>query len=245
MTPRFVGVDGAPDGWIAVRYDDEFVDVTRYGNIEKLWAENEDAETILVDIPIGLREASAEPRECDAAARKYLSPRRHTSVFPVPIRAAAHKKEYEDAKAEQEEKTEGSLGVQSHAIADKIRELDDLLRADTDARETIRESHPEVCFAALNGGEPMTYSKTGQPAAAFWERAAVLEAVDDDFRDHLWTAGETIADWDAPECSNDDLLDAFALALTASDQSNDLATLPEDPDTDGERLPMEIVYATA
>ncbi|PSQ17360.1 hypothetical protein BRD00_07865 [Halobacteriales archaeon QS_8_69_26] len=40
----------------------------------------------------------------------------------------------------------------------------------------------------------------------------------------------------------DDVLDAMALAATASRDEGQLATLPTDPPTDGKGLPMEIVY---
>lgn len=240
----YVGVDGAPDGWIAVRYgSDGFVDVRQYEDADALWADNRTAEAILVDVPIGLREDSAEPRACDAAARAFLSPRRHTSVFPVPIREAVYADSYEDAKETQEEQTDGSLGTQSYAIADKIRQLDELLREGDGDQDVVRESHPEVCFTALNDGEPMTHSKTGQPAAAFWERVAVLEEVDPDVLDELAAAGDRITELEDPQCSNDDLLDAFVLAVTASDLTGPLRTLPDEPETDEEGLRMEIVYA--
>lgn len=240
--PRFVGVDGAPDGWIAVRYDDAFVDVKQYSDVESLWDDNSNAEAILVDIPIGMREESAEARDCDTAAREYLSPNRHNSVFPVSIRPAVKKESYDDAKEVQEENTEGSLGVQSHAIADKIRELDRFFDTHSEAKGSIREAHPEVCFAAI-AGDPMQFSKTGQPAAAFWERVKTLESVDEEVFDHLETAGSTVTDLDDPECSNDDLLDAFVLAVTASNLTGELQTLPSEPEIDEEDLPMEIVYA--
>ena len=242
--PRFVGVDGSPDGWVAVRYDDEFVDVVQYKNAEELWDANDGAETILIDVPIGMREDSADARECDTAARALLSPDRHTSVFAVPVRDAVKKESYEEAKEIQEAKTDGSLGTQSYAIADKIRELDELLNTRTDCEGIIRESHPEVCFCALNDDEPMGFSKTSQPAAAFWERLSVLESVDENVLEAISEAGETVASWNVPECSNDDLLDAFALALTASDLTGGLETLPADPEEDDKQLSMEIVYAS-
>ncbi len=52
----YVGVDGCPDGWIAVVYSDaDFVGASFYENISDLWDDHSDAERILVDIPIGLR----------------------------------------------------------------------------------------------------------------------------------------------------------------------------------------------
>lgn len=236
----FVGVDGCADGWIAVWYDASgYAGAGLYENIGALWADHgETAELVLVDVPIGLRTASSEKRPCDDAARDLLSPTRHSSVFPVPIRAAVHADSYGMAKTVQEERTDGSLGVQSWNIADNIAELDTFLRETApEAVGTVREAHPEVCFCALDGGSPAQYSKTGQPAAAFWERIDVLETADEAVLDHVRRAGAGI---DAA-VGNDDIVDAFVLALTARPGAGSLETLPAEPPVDAEGLPMEMV----
>ena len=236
---RYIGVDGCPDGWIAVKYGaDDFHGAFFYETIEDLWEAHRDAERILIDVPIGLREDSNEPRLCDTAAREVLSPRRHTSVFPTPVRAAAREETYETAKAKQEELTDGSLNLQTWGITPKIDEVDQFLLTHDDAQETIRESHPEVCFWAF-AGEPMEYSKTSDRASAFWERVSVLRKIEADVYDHLWDAGTSNI---GGRASNDDLIDAFAVALTARADETDLRTLPEDVEHDEKGLPMEIVY---
>lgn len=242
----YIGVDGCPTGWVAVQFDeDSYQGTDLYEDIKELWAANHDAaERILIDVPIGLRENSNAKRPCDDAARKKLSPKRHSSVFPVPVRAAIHEESYEDAKETQENRTDGSLGVQSWGIADKIAELDTFLReTEPDAVETIRESHPEVCFWALNGESATEYSKTGQPAAAFWERIGILEAIDDRIVDDVRDAATDLY----ADVGNDDVIDAFALALTASPKTGQPRTLPDErPEDDRgdptDELPMEMVY---
>jgi len=84
----YIGVDGCVDGWVTVCYDNEGYTETRlYADIEELWYNHgESAETILIDIPIGLREDSNAKRPCDDVARQKLSPNRYSSVFPVPVR---------------------------------------------------------------------------------------------------------------------------------------------------------------
>jgi len=238
----FFGVDGCPDGWIAVWYDEQtYAGSALYGDIASLWDDfGAGVETVLTDVPIGLRTDSNDKRPCDAAARPALSPNRHASVFPVPIRAAVHADSYQAAKERQEARTDGSLGVQSWHIADNVAELDTFLReAEPGAVGTVRESHPEVCFWALNDESAAAYSKTGQPAAAFWERIDVLEAVDEEIVSHVRAAADSL---DA-DVGNDDLVDAFVLALTASPNTGDLRTLPADPPTDEAGLPMEMVYS--
>lgn len=231
----YVGADGCPDGWIAVVYDDGFETARFHPDIESLWDAYADADRILLDVPIGLRTDSSEPRACDSAARSVLSPERHHSVFPTPVRAAAHEDSYEAAKRTQERLTDGSLNRQAWGIAPKIAAVDEFLQATPAAWGTVRECHPEVCFWAF-AGRPMAHSKTGEPRRAYWERVRVLRRIERDVYDHLWDAAGAI---DAA-ASTDDLVDAFAVALTA--RSDDLATLPETVAEDDEGLPMEIVY---
>lgn len=245
----YLGVDGCPDGWIAVAYDDDgYAESGLYTHVEALFEEyGDEAEAILVDVPIGLREHSNAKRPCDVAARRLLSPDRHSSVFAPPVRAAVHADSYEAAKRIQEERTDGSLGIQSWGIADGIAQVDRFLRETRpEAVGVVREAHPEVAFWALAGKEPTEFSKTGQPAAAFVERIDRLEAIDPDVIPRLRTAG---SDLDAA-VGVDDLVDAFALAVTASPLTGEFRTLPHEnsgDDTadpgDPTGLPMEMVYA--
>lgn len=242
----YIGVDGSSDGWVAVWYEGgEYTGSALYGDVEQLWAEHGDsAETILIDVPIGLREASNDKRPCDAAARDRLGSPRQRSVFAVPIRDAVHEESYEEGKAIQEARTGGSIGRQSWNITRLVAQVDTFLReTEPDAARTIREAHPEVCFWSLNGDSAATYSKTQQPAAAFWERIAILESVDDGITANVRDAGR---DLDA-DVGNDDIVDAFALALTASGRTGSLRTLPSEDhqgdDGDPTGLPMEMVYA--
>ena len=235
----YIGVDGCPEGWLAVAYtESEFAGAEVFASVADLWAAHYDADRILIDVPIGLRESSSEPRACDPAAREVLSPVRHHSVFPTPVRAAARESSYEAAKAVQERRTAGSLNRQTWGIVPKIDAVDRFLLGTPAARGVVRESHPEVCFRSFTGA-PMTYSKTGQPKRAFWERLAALRSVEPDVYDHLWAATASGLDGDA---SDDDLLDAFAVALTARGDETGLETLPPDPETDPRGLAMEIVY---
>lgn len=235
----YVGADGCRDGWVAVRYSDAGFEGARFHpSARDLWERYREAERVLVDVPIGLRTDSAEPRACDTAARGVLSPHRHASVFPTPVRAAAHEDSYEAAKATQERRTDGSLNRQSWGIASKVAAVDDLLRSTPAARGRVRESHPEVCFWAF-AGRPMRHSKTGAPERAYWERLGVLRTVEPDVYDHVWAAADSGLDG---EVTTDDLVDAFAVALTARGDEAGLHTLPESVEHDDEGLPMEMVY---
>jgi predicted RNase H-like nuclease len=257
-----VGVDATPDGWVAVRYHDrEYATVHRYVDDEPegenetqhdsafaaLWRDHDDADCVLVDVPIGLP-ADDPAREPEVEARAHLE-HRHSSVFNVPIRSILDAEDYATANEAQKERADTGLMQQTFNITHRIRKVDALLR-DTDVadatQDRIREAHPEVCFWALDEREDMRFSKSSQPAAAYWERVGVLAATHnhpDRFHDALATAGRTLLDWPDPRLSNDDLLDAFALAVTASPLTGDLQTLPETPGEDEMGLRMEMVYA--
>jgi len=97
-----------------VEYSGEgFRSADQYTDIEDLWEDHDDAELILIDVPIGLREEDNSLRPCDAEARDRLGAPRGSSVFPVPVRGVLEAENYEDAKQMQEELTDGSLGAQT------------------------------------------------------------------------------------------------------------------------------------
>lgn len=85
----------------------------------------------------------------------------------------------------------------------------------------------------------MEYSKTDDQAQSFWERVAVLWEVEEGVYDHLWEVGTGDL---GGSPSDDHIVDAFAVALTARGDEEGLETLPEDPEHDNEGLPMEMVY---
>ncbi|WP_323677453.1 DUF429 domain-containing protein [Halorubellus sp. PRR65] len=254
-----VGVDATPDGWVAVRYtdrtyqgvqsfaDDEEADDSAFRRLVDTYG---DEATILVDVPIGLPDEDPA-RDPERKARENLE-NRQSSVFNVPIREILDEDDYESANEKQREKSDKGLMRQTFNITHRVREVDGVLRNDHLVRVTqnrIREAHPEVCFWALNDRQDMQFSKSSQPAAAHWERVRTLEAVHSDapdtFLENLRAAGDEIVTWDAPELSNDDLLDAFALAVTASTLTGEFETLPEDPSEDETGLTMEMVYASS
>jgi predicted RNase H-like nuclease len=253
-----VGVDATPAGWVAVRYHDhEYASVHRYADADAadsafgaLWHDHDDADALLVDVPIGL--PADEPARAPEREARHVLGDRAASVFNVPIRPVLDVDDYDDANRIQRRESDKGLMRQTFNITPRIREVDRVLGA-TDGpaadatQHVIREAHPEVCFWALTDGTtPMRYSKTGQPAAAHWERVGVLATVHDGdaFHDALADAGRALVDWSDPQLGNDDLLDAFALAVTASPLTNALQTLPEHPARDEMGLRMEMVYAT-
>ncbi len=210
------------------------------------------ADPVLVDIPIGL--SDDDQRACDAAAREVLASGRTGSVFPTPCREAVYAPSYDGAKAVNEARTGLSVTVQTWNVVPRIREADALLATVPAAREVVRESHPEVCFAAL-ADEAVAHSKTTDEGVA--ERLSALETVAPGLPGLYDALVERFVTEPAPHARRlpadaaDDVLDALALAATAlvgsgqapvGTESWSLATLPADPPTDERGLPMEMVY---
>jgi len=242
---KYVGVDGCPDGWLAVEYEEAtFRAAEQYDDIEAIWDVHDDAELILINVPIGLRETDNTPRPCDAAARRVLGSPRSRSVFPTPVRGVLDAESYEEARRIQEENTGGSVGAQTWGISNKIRELDEFMLSNQSKVEgTIREAYPEICFWALNDERSTRYSKTGVPVGAFWERVEILEKIDEEILSDIRSAGRGLES----KAKNDDLLDAFVLAITGSSLTDPVKFSPGEPpendDGDPKDLPMEMAYA--
>ena len=212
-----------------------------WGVVEKiadLVAEADDSDHIFVDIPIGLPDGR-EGRLCDTEARRRLAPYRTSSVFPVPVRSALTAETYEEASEKNRKASGKKLSKQTYAIMPKIREMDSLLRGSAKAQRVVREVHPEICFWALAGGSPMRHNK--KTRRGFDERVAVLERFHPSAVrcfDEIRTGYPRRSD-----LADDDILDAMAVAITASANRGALRTLPELPVEDSCGLPMEMVYA--
>jgi predicted RNase H-like nuclease len=183
-----------------------------------------------VDLPIGLPErAERGGRACDRAARRLLGRPRASSVFSPPARAALSAERYEAAQAANRRSSNAGTGlsIQSYHLIGKIRALDRQLTPPRQAR--VREVHPEVSFAAMNGGAGVAASKKTEEGHA--RRRALLAE-----------AGVAVPEAAPRGAARDDLLDACAACWTAARIARGEAQrLPEGPPpTDARGLRMEI-----
>lgn len=228
------GVDGCRIGWVAatqsLRSGDCSIEV--FATFAALLASMPASEVIAVDIPIGLGDSA--PRPADLAARRFLGSR-SSSVFPAPCRTSLDGSSYERASAISFQASGKKLSKQTYAIIPKIREVDVALRADSVARPRVVEVHPEVCFAALNGDQPLANSK--KRSAGKQERLALLPA---EYQAAYATARPR---WLHKEVATDDILDALAALWTAVRVHSGLArSFPPPPLAhDSEGLPMRIL----
>ncbi len=234
------GVDGCRGGWFAVLLhlahaapglaNLRFALCQSFSELVNL---PENPSPIALDIPIGvLDQAQPGGRSCDRAARALLGRGRASSVFTAPTRAALQARSYREAM-----RLNGAgMSKQAFHLMGKIREGDALMQPALQQR--IFEAHPELAFVAL-AGYPMRYNKK-TPAGAR-EREAVVAPC---FGEHFIEPQAVRKRYPRSQVALDDVLDAYALAITASRLHGGSAMrLPEsEPERDGNGLSMEIWY---
>jgi predicted RNase H-like nuclease len=237
----YVGADGCKEGWFTVKLDEaDDWSINVFKTINDLWQTYKHAKLILIDIPIGLRGSGNRERICDKEARKLIGPELGSSVFRVPCRAAVYADTYQEASKVNDRITGKKLSQQTWRIIPKIREVDELLRKEKLARSRIREIHPEVCFWALNGREPIMYPKKSPEGHS--ERLRVLH------KPFLYTDAvveRALQTYKRSQVARDDILDALVAAVTASREKQGLSTIPASPEVDSDGLPMEMAYCAA
>jgi predicted RNase H-like nuclease len=254
-----VGVDACRGGWVAVLLADGAWAAARAAErLDEIAAAWPAAAAIGVDMPLGL--LARGWRQADDLAAARLG-RQRSRVFRVPPRPAMAPATHRAAVAVCRELTDPPAGfsIQAWGLRDKITEAD-VIRARTPG--LLAEVHPELSFAALNGGAPVGASKktwSGQMT-----RRALLAAagivIPDDLADappaDAPPAGATPADraWDqaghraagladARAVPPDDLLDAAAVAWTATRIARGQATpIPAVPQLDDADQPITIWF---
>jgi predicted RNase H-like nuclease len=230
-----LGVDGCRAGWISVETKNQLHwNIEMFSTIQDLWERYSKALLILIDIPIGLRDNGPLPRLCDESARKFLTRKRSSSIFPTPCRLTLSALNYIEANEINRSKTGKGLSKQTWNITDKIKEVDKLLRNNMKAQNIFIESHPEACFAALNESLMQYYKKTDE---GIKERLSILKKYYKDIKSHV---SKVIELYNNRGLEVDDILDAWILAVSASRGRSNLRFLPDEFEYDSIGLPMRI-----
>ena len=231
------GVDGCDAGWIVVRASiDHNSHRVSSVNVRFTFAEvlsiTGDCQAIAIDIPVGLSDDGR--RKADVEARKILSPLRHNSVFPAPVRAVLGAPDYREAcSISARVRPDGKkISKQTFSLSHKIADVDRVMSTDPSLQTRVVEIHPEVCFWAMNGAKPLRDHKKTSDGKA--ERLQLLASI---FLDRL-------QDIDLPAgAARDDLYDACAAVWTAGRVAHGAqGRLPPEPQVDSRGLRMEIVY---
>lgn len=226
MTPpdsSGAGIDACTGGWFSIIIKDGTVQIRFDESFENLISQIGDVNPILVDVPIGL--ATDSRRACDVRAR-YVLGCRGNSVFFAPSKAAIEEEDYDSANEAHRGAIGHGLSQQAYHIGNSIREVNNIVDDQYDGN--IRESHPEICFLALNG-QPVSWPKTSKKGILF--RISLLETV---YNDAQAIYDAAIDEYLRKEVSRDDILDSMVLAWAAK-QSN-LQTIPSSVESDTPRM---------
>ena len=233
---QVVGVDGCPSGLVAAAVDLASGQLTFdvFATFAELVEAFPEAETIGVDIPTGLPYSTL--RKADIEATK-LFPGKSPSVFPAPHPAIRYERVYRNAIEVSTALIGKGLSQQGFSILPKIAEVNDFRTPGV--QERIVEVHPEVSFAALNGGNPVL-SRKGKPAgfaelyALLVERSGFSGVPDTFAASHIAPGMKVHAD---------DTLDAIVAAWTAKRVVEGTALrIPPEPEIGFRGLKAQIVY---
>ncbi len=233
-----LGVDGCPAGWVSVhlKNHNEWC-IELFTSIQELWDVHHHSTLILIDIPIGLRDGETTPRLNDSAARKYLTRKRSSCIFPPPCRQALRAPSYEKANKINKNLTEKGLSKQAWNICSKIREVDDLLQNDQTARDVFIESGPELSYCLLNNNQPLKhYKKTKE---GFEERFSILKS---NCLSMTTPLDSRLTNYKRKQLCIDDIMDAWILAIRASRGKSNLHVIPDNIEHDSTGLPMRIAF---
>jgi predicted RNase H-like nuclease len=163
-------------------------------------------------------------------ARELLGPRAST-VFSVPAREAVWAPSYAEACRRNQQILGRELSKQSWGICPKIREADAVFRIAPALQNSIRETHPELCFRLLNGRRAIENPKKSPAGRKI--RRELLRSETANLDAAMKLAGRVAAD---------DVLDAVAAAVVArlaAEKKVSIVPLARECDACG--LAMEIV----
>ena len=237
-TPRYFGIDGCPDGWFCVGVDAEAGWTITVIAADAIAKHVVSARAVFIDIPIGLVDSGPTERTCDLEARRMLGRPRGSSVFPVPARASLSARDYREALSLNRRQTARGISKQAWMIAPKIKAVDDALQNDASLRGVLHESHPEICFWALNGARAMRYNK--KTVAGRQERMALLKQL---FPPTDALFDEAAKRYRRRQVAMDDIVDAMVLAVSASLGDSHYRTIPNSPPRDATGLAMQMVFS--
>jgi pyridoxine kinase len=226
-----IGVDGCKAGWVACWRDVSTLKFGVFKTFIEITSQFPNA-IIAVDMPIGLPDKIGEGgRGPEGLARKMLKGK-SSSVFSMISRAAivADTDYVETCRlARQNSTPPKGISQQGFNILPKVRELDQILRADNSLLEYVFESHPELALAVLTGA-PVLEKKTQKGGQM--KRIEILKTLGLPIVEHLPRL---------PGAKLDDLIDAAICLLVAERiASGQAQSFPSQPALDSFNIPIAI-----
>ena len=227
-----IGVDGCKGGWIAAILNQGELKIDKFNTINDIVNEYPHFDEFFVDMVIGLPSSKNHIRP-DTYARQIIKERAST-IFPAPCRQAVYARTVADAYEENERVLGKKFTPLTVGIFPKIRELDSFFQDNQKYKNVIKESHPEVCFARLNGSTML--SKKSQ-IDGIEERIHLLRKYLPELSLTKLTALEKCL-----KCNIDDIVDALCLAVSANIAAQGyFEIIPETPMSDETGLLMQMV----
>jgi len=219
----FAGVDGCKTGWvIASESPRREIAVDVVSCFSEIL--DRDYQLVVIDVPIGLLDHGT--RLADQEARRLLRGRA-CCVFTAPLRPILSCADYSQARNLRVIIEGKSLTKQAWAIVPKVKEVDASLSCET--QSGVREGHPEVSFAQMNGGEALANSK--HSAQGQHDRISLLTPHFSNIASVVRTHSRIA----------EDVIDAFAMLWTAQRVHNKQAlALPISSPADSRGLLMQI-----
>ncbi len=232
QTSICIGVDGCKGGWIAAVLDHGKLIINKYITLTDIVASYPNFDEFLVDMVIGLPSTKEHIRP-DTYARKIIRERTST-IFPAPCRQAVYAKTVAEAYNENERVLGKKFTPLTVGIIPKMREIDAFLQDNPQFKNLIKESHPEVCFAKLNGSTVL--SKKSE-LDGIEERIRILSNYITDLSlKKILLAAKNF------KCNVDDIVDAICLSVTANlAEQGEYQVIPEYPMEDATDLKMQMI----
>ncbi|ABX41880.1 DUF429 domain-containing protein [Lachnoclostridium phytofermentans] len=227
-----IGVDGCKGGWITAIIKQGKLILEKYSNLEDIVLNNGTFDEFLIDMVIGLPSTSEQIRP-DTEARKQIKERSST-IFPAPCRQAVYAEDISKSYDENVRVLGKKFTPLTVGIIPKMREVDSFLQENNQYKNVIKESHPEVCFARLNGSTVL--SKKSE-IDGVEERIGILSKFIDEisFEKIKICAKEF-------KCNVDDIIDAICLSVSANFvNQGEYIVIPEKPMVDETGLLMQMV----
>lgn len=214
------GIDACPGGWVAVTLPGPRADPVI--QLAPTLAGLSLACLTGIDMPLGLLQAGW--RTADALARGALRPH-GARVFAIAPRACWQEPVHAAASARCVQLTGQGLSIQAWGLRERLL---DAAQYRLNCQHGLFEVHPELSFAALDGGAPLADSKHTGPGRT--RRRALLAGAGIE----LPAAREARRSARLPPGSRlrlaeDDLLDAAAVAWSARRIADGTASVLTDP----------------
>lgn len=227
---KVIGVDGCKGGWLVALLKDSGLDLYKFSSINEL-VDELPFDICLIDMIIGLQSKATEVRP-ETEARKELKNRAST-MFPSPSRQAVYGSTKEERLTANLKALGKKFTSQTNAIIPKIRELDEYMQKAPEMRDKILESHPEVCFARLNG---VVLQSSKHTQDGIKDRASILQRYLPEVS-YEWVQEHA----KIMKCAADDIVDAVCLAIVAGMQTQgETETIPKEPMLDATGILMRL-----